>query len=39
MGHTDVVELLTQTLEQEKATDVALTQIAEGFVNEQAAAE
>jgi ferritin-like metal-binding protein YciE len=39
MGHTEVVELLTQTLEQEKATDVALTQIAEGFVNEQAASE
>lgn len=39
MGHTDVVDLLSQTLENEKATDVALTQIAEGFVNEQAAAE
>jgi ferritin-like metal-binding protein YciE len=39
MGHTDVVELLSQTLEEEKATDVALTQIAEGFVNQQAAAE
>lgn len=39
MGHTDVVELLSQTLEEEKATDVALTQIAEGFVNEQAASE
>ena len=39
MGHTDVVELLSQTLENEKATDVALTEIAEGFVNEQAASE
>lgn len=39
MGHTNVVELLSQTLEEEKATDVALTQIAEGFVNEQAASE
>ncbi|MHA4894124.1 YciE/YciF ferroxidase family protein [Pedobacter sp. PWIIR3] len=39
MGHTDVVDLLSQTLENEKATDVALTQIAESFVNEQAAAE
>lgn len=39
MGHTDVVELLSQTLKEEKATDVALTQIAEGFVNQQAASE
>jgi len=39
MGHTDVAELLTQTLENEKATDVALTTLAEGFVNQQAAAE
>ena len=39
MGHTDVVNLLQQTLDNEKATDVALTQIAESFVNEQAAAE
>jgi ferritin-like metal-binding protein YciE len=39
MGHTDVVELLQQTLDNEKETDVALTQVAEGFVNEQAAAE
>jgi len=39
MGHTDVEELLSQTLENEKATDVALTEVAEGFINEQAAAE
>lgn len=39
MGHTEVVDLLSQTLEEEKATDVALTQIAEGFVNKQAASE
>jgi ferritin-like metal-binding protein YciE len=39
MGHTDVVDLLTMTLENEKATDVALTTIAESFVNEQAASE
>jgi len=39
MGHTDVVDLLSQTLENEKATDVALTEIAEGFVNQDAAAE
>lgn len=39
MGHNDVAELLQFTLDNEKATDVALTVIAEGFVNEQAAAE
>lgn len=39
MGHTDVAELLQYTLDNEKATDVALTEIAESFVNEQAATE
>ncbi|WP_425312213.1 ferritin-like domain-containing protein [Pedobacter antarcticus] len=39
MGHTDVVELLQGTLDNEKATDEALTGIAESFVNEQAAQE
>ena len=39
MGRDDVAELLAQTLANEKETDVALTTIAEGFVNEQAAAE
>lgn len=39
MGHTDVEELLSQTLENEKATDLALTAIAESSINEQAAAE
>lgn len=39
MGHTEAEKLLTQTLENEKATDVALTKIAESFVNEQAAEE
>jgi len=39
MGHDDVVELLQQTLDNEKATDVALTQVAESFVNQQAAEE
>ncbi|WP_443945966.1 ferritin-like domain-containing protein [Pedobacter sp. AW1-32] len=39
MGHSDVEALLSQTLENEKQTDVALTEIAEGLVNEQAAAE
>ncbi len=39
MGHTDVVELLSQTLQNEKDTDVALTKLAEGHVNEEAAQE
>lgn len=39
MGHTDVASLLQQTLDNEKSTDVALTEIAESFVNEKAAAE
>lgn len=39
MGHTEVAELLQFTLDNEKATDVALTQVAESFINEQAAAE
>jgi len=39
MGRDDVADLLTQTLENEKATDVALTTVAEGFINEQAVAE
>ncbi len=39
MGHTDVAELLAQTLENEKATDVALTEAAVNCINEAAAAE
>jgi ferritin-like metal-binding protein YciE len=39
MGHTEVEELLSQTLENEKATDEALTAIAETSVNASAAAE
>jgi ferritin-like metal-binding protein YciE len=39
MGHSDVQELLSQTLENEKATDGALTEIAESAVNEEAAEE
>jgi ferritin-like metal-binding protein YciE len=39
MGHTDVAELLQSTLDNEKATDVALTEIAVSSINEQAAAE
>jgi len=39
IGHDDVAELLTQTLENEKATDVALTEIAVNAVNSEAVAE
>jgi len=39
MGHTQVVELLQQTLDNEKETDVALTKVAESFINQQAATE
>lgn len=39
MGHTEVASLLKQTLENEKATDVLLTQIAEGTINAQAVEE
>jgi len=39
IGHNDVAELLTQTLENEKATDVALTEIAVNAVNAEAVAE
>ena len=39
MGHTDVAELLAQTLENEKATDVALTEAAVASINQQAVAE
>lgn len=39
MGHTDVQNLLQQTLDNEKETDVALTEIAENYVNEEAMQE
>ncbi|UKT65246.1 YciE/YciF ferroxidase family protein [Pedobacter mucosus] len=39
MGHTEVANLLAQTLENEKATDVALTEVAENFINQNAASE
>lgn len=39
MGHDDVAKLLQQTLDNEKATDEALTGVAEGFINEQAVEE
>jgi ferritin-like metal-binding protein YciE len=37
LGHTEVADLLEQTLEEEKATDEKLTQLAEGLVNPDAA--
>jgi len=39
MNREDIAELLQLTLDNEKATDVALTEVAEGLVNEAAAAE
>jgi ferritin-like metal-binding protein YciE len=37
MGHADAAELLEQTLEEEKAADQKLTQLAEGGINQEAA--
>jgi len=37
MGHTEAVGLLEQTLEEEKAADEKLTELAEGGINEAAA--
>lgn len=39
MGHTDVQDLLQLTLDNEKETDIALTEVAEEFVNESASQE
>jgi len=39
MGHTEVQELLAQTLQNEKDTDAALTMIAENSINQEAANE
>lgn len=39
MGHTKVSDILTQTLEEEKACDVSLTKLAESFINEEASEE
>ncbi|HEY1007843.1 MAG TPA: ferritin-like domain-containing protein [Sphingobacteriaceae bacterium] len=39
LGLNEAAALLEETLEEEKQTDVKLTQIAEGFVNQQATAE
>jgi len=39
MGHKKVADLLSKTLENEKQTDLDLTKIAEGHINEEAARE
>jgi ferritin-like metal-binding protein YciE len=39
MGHTEAADLLQESLDEEKETDVLLTQIAEGHINEEALAE
>ncbi len=39
MGHTDVADLLQQTLDNEKATDEALTEAAETMINQAAVQE
>jgi ferritin-like metal-binding protein YciE len=39
LGHDDVVELLVQSLDEEKAADEKLTEIAEGVVNIEAASD
>src|SRR6202521_171169 len=38
LGHDDVVSLLEETLEQEEATDEALTEIAKTAINQEAKA-
>lgn len=38
LGYKDAVKLLMETLEEEKATDLKLTELAEGGINEAAAA-
>jgi ferritin-like metal-binding protein YciE len=39
LGYTEAAQLLKQSLQEEKATDKKLTQLAESFVNQQAAGE
>jgi ferritin-like metal-binding protein YciE len=39
LNHTDVGSLFEQTLEEEKTADLKLTNIAEAFINEEAAEE
>ena len=38
LGHDDAVVLLEETLEEEEATDEALTEIAKSAINQQAEA-
>lgn len=38
IGHSDIADILTETLEEEKATDVKLTELAESAVNAEAGA-
>ena len=38
LGHREAVTLLQQTLDEEEATDEALTELAESVVNQQAEA-
>ncbi len=37
MGHTEAADLLEETLDEEKAADAKLTQLAEGGINQEAA--
>jgi ferritin-like metal-binding protein YciE len=37
LGHTSVAELLQETLDEEKAADAKLTEVAESYINEAAA--
>jgi ferritin-like metal-binding protein YciE len=37
LGHREAAQLLQETLEEEKAADKKLTEIAEGFINQDAA--
>jgi ferritin-like metal-binding protein YciE len=39
LGHEDAVELLSETLEEEEATDKALTALAETVINAEAERE
>ncbi len=39
LGHEDLADILTETLEEEKETDVKLTELAESAVNVEAASE
>jgi len=37
LDHTDVASIFEDTLEEEKSADLKLTEVAESFVNEEAA--